>query len=111
MELKINGYDFHTQSDTEVILAAYDFWGENCVEHFNGMWSFSIFNKQENVLFCSRDRLGVKPFNYYFKNGQFIFSSELKAIFKHEKLRINTKKILIQTLLIFIFQVVLFQHP
>lgn len=90
-ELKSSGYIFSTQSDTEVILAAYDYWGANCVEHFNGMWAFAIYNKQKNILFCSRDRLGVKPFHYYFKNGTFVFSSELKAILQHKNLKINTK--------------------
>jgi asparagine synthase (glutamine-hydrolysing) len=89
--LKIKGYTFNTQSDTEVILAAYDFWGELCVNQFNGMWAFCIFDHIKQKLFCSRDRLGVKPFYYYFKDGIFIFSSELKAILKHEKLKINSK--------------------
>jgi asparagine synthase (glutamine-hydrolysing) len=89
-ELKLNNYNFKSDSDTEVILAAYDFWGENCVQRFNGMWSFCIFNYKENLLFCSRDRLGVKPFCYYFKNGQFIFSSEIKAILEHKSLNINS---------------------
>jgi asparagine synthase (glutamine-hydrolysing) len=91
-KLKTQGYNFNTQSDTEVLLAAYDYWGENCVEHFNGFWAFSIFNSQKNILFCSRDRLGVKPFNYYFKNGVFVFSSELKAILQNKELKINFKR-------------------
>jgi asparagine synthase (glutamine-hydrolysing) len=89
--LKSQGYIFNTQSDTEVLLAAYDYWGENCVEHFNGFWAFCIFNSQKNILFCSRDRLGVKPLNYYYKNGVFVFSSELKAILQHKELKINYK--------------------
>ena len=89
--LTTENYKFNTVSDTEVILAAYDFWGEECVNQFNGMWAFSIFDKQKNILFCSRDRLGVKPFYYYYKDGIFIFSSELKCILKHENLHINDK--------------------
>lgn len=84
-------YIFNSESDTEVILAAYDYWGDECVNQFNGMWAFSIFDKQKNILFCSRDRLGVKPFYYYYKDGIFIFSSELKGILKHENLNINNK--------------------
>ena len=89
--LKALGYIFNTLSDTEVILAAYDYWGEECVNQFNGMWAFCILNNQKNILFCSRDRLGVKPLNYYFKDGKFIFSSELKGILKHDYLKINHK--------------------
>ncbi|MBC7381816.1 MAG: asparagine synthase (glutamine-hydrolyzing) [Bacteroidia bacterium] len=89
--LKKQGYIFYTQCDTEVILAAYDYWGEDCVNQFNGMWAFCIYNPQTQVLFCSRDRLGVKPFYYYFKDGIFIFSSELKGILQHAELNINIK--------------------
>jgi asparagine synthase (glutamine-hydrolysing) len=80
------GYKFTTKTDTEVILASYLEWGYDCVNHFNGMWAFSIYDKDKNILFCSRDRLGVKPFYYYFKDDKFIFSSELKGILKHKKL-------------------------
>jgi asparagine synthase (glutamine-hydrolysing) len=79
-ELKKSGYSFHTTSDTEVILAAYAKWGNDCVNHFNGMWSFVIYNKQKKTLFASRDRFGVKPF-YYIKNENcFAFASEQKAL-------------------------------
>lgn len=74
------GYAFRTESDTEVLLRAYQHWGENCVNKFNGMWAFAIYDSFENKLFCSRDRFGVKPFNYALVDGQFIFSSEIKAI-------------------------------
>lgn len=74
------GYTFRTESDTEVLLRAYIHWGENCVNKFNGMWAFAIYDALENKLFCSRDRFGVKPFNYALIDGQFIFSSEIKAI-------------------------------
>jgi asparagine synthase (glutamine-hydrolysing) len=93
LELKelliVLGYSFFNHTDTEVILAAYLEWGEKCVEKFNGMWAFCIYNMNQNIFFCSRDRLGVKPFYYYYKNNQFIFSSELKAILKHTYLNIN----------------------
>lgn len=79
-ELTSYGYTFKTQSDTEVLLAAYQRWGEDCVQYFNGMWAFAIYDKEENKLFCSRDRFGIKPFNYATVDGQFIFSSEIKAI-------------------------------
>jgi len=84
------GYCFLNASDTEVIMAAYLEWGEKCVNEFNGMWAFCLYDIEKKTLFCSRDRLGVKPF-YYFQQGEkFVFSSELKGILKHEKLQINT---------------------
>jgi asparagine synthase (glutamine-hydrolysing) len=79
-ELKNSGYTFRTDSDTEVLLRAYQHWGEDCVKRFNGMWAFAIYDVIKNVLFCSRDRFGVKPFNYSLFNDQFIFASEIKFI-------------------------------
>lgn len=79
-ELLSEGYIFKTNSDTEVIPAAYLHWGMDCVKKFNGMWAFALFDKKKDLLFCSRDRFGVKPFNYTFYNGQFFFASEIKAI-------------------------------
>lgn len=74
------GFAFSTNGDTEVVARAYEYWGEDCVKHFNGMWGFAIFNVRTNTVFCSRDRYGVKPFNYYLSDEYFIFSSEVKAI-------------------------------
>lgn len=72
------GYTFNSKTDTEVILAAYDFWGEECTHQFNGMWAFAIYDKEKQSVFCSRDRFGVKPF-YYFKSAdRFAFGSEIK---------------------------------
>lgn len=79
-ELVNLGYKFTTQSDTEVLIAAYDKWGPDCVNKFNGMWAFAIYDEIKNSLFCSRDRFGIKPFNYSFENGLFVFSSEIKSI-------------------------------
>jgi asparagine synthase (glutamine-hydrolysing) len=73
-------YIFRTESDTEVIINAYREWGEQCVNHFLGMWAFAIWDTKKNQLFCSRDRFGIKPF-YFIKNGRkFYFSSEVKAL-------------------------------
>lgn len=83
-ELIKYGYSFTTDSDTEVLGKAYDKWGENCVNKFNGMWSFAILTESTNKLFCSRDRFGVKPFNYYLDENIFIFSSEIKAILEYD---------------------------
>lgn len=79
-ELITYGYIFKTQSDTEVLLAAYHKWGEECLKKFNGMWSFAILDIKNEVLFCSTDQFSIKPF-YYFKDGMgFYFSSEIKQL-------------------------------
>ena len=94
-ELHNKGYLFNTNTDTEVILAAYIEWGQDCVNKFNGIWAFAIYDKTENHFFLSRDRVGVKPLYYYNKNNIFIFSSEIKAIRKYlqNQLPLNKDKI------------------
>lgn len=77
------GHTFRTNSDTEVLLNAYIEWGDKCVSIFNGDWAFAVYNIKENTLFCSRDRFGVKPFNYSIINESFIFSSEIKSIINY----------------------------
>jgi asparagine synthase (glutamine-hydrolysing) len=77
------GYSFWTATDTEVILAAYAEWGEACVARFNGMFAFAIWDARRRRLFCSRDRLGVKPFYYAWDGSTFVFASEIKAILLH----------------------------
>lgn len=85
-DLITGGYThFHTQGDTEVLLAAYIVYGKKCLELLNGMFSFAIYDFQERKLFAARDRFGEKPFYYFNKNGLFAFSSEPKAILKHPK--------------------------
>ena len=79
-ELQKKGVHFSTASDTEVILKSYDFYGESCVRQFVGMWSFSIYNQEDNSLFCSRDRFGIKPFYYQSNAHSFYFSSEIKSL-------------------------------
>jgi asparagine synthase (glutamine-hydrolysing) len=74
------GYKFHSDSDSEVVLAAYQEWGEKGVERFNGMWAFAIYDKKKQSVFFSRDRLGVKPLYYSLADNQFIFCSEIKGI-------------------------------
>jgi asparagine synthase (glutamine-hydrolysing) len=85
-ELKSHGYKFASGTDTEVILAAYHRWGDRCVERFNGMWAFCIYDKERQTLFLSRDRFGIKPVYYYYDGRRFVFASELKAIKKHSDL-------------------------
>lgn len=79
-ELEKKGYYFRTTSDTEVIVAAYLAYGDNCVEHFNGMFSFVIYDSSKNILFGARDRLGKKPFYYYHNGIAFEFASQPSAI-------------------------------
>ncbi len=78
--LKRKNHQFLSDSDTEVILKAYQEWGEDCLEHLNGMFSFCIWDRDHQSLFLARDRFGIKPLYYYFDGGDFIFASEIKAI-------------------------------
>jgi asparagine synthase (glutamine-hydrolysing) len=79
-ELQQAGHLFRTHTDTEVILHAYQQWGQECLSRFNGMWAFAIWDRSQQILFCSRDRLGVKPFYYALHKGAFFFGSEIKQI-------------------------------
>ncbi|MEO8665135.1 MAG: asparagine synthase (glutamine-hydrolyzing) [Ignavibacteria bacterium] len=79
-ELKKLNYCFRTQSDTEVITAAYKEWGTECVKRFIGMWAFALWDETKKELFCSRDRFGIKPFLYIKNNKDFYFASEIKAL-------------------------------
>ncbi len=80
-ELLTKGYQFQSESDTEVLMALYDLKKEKCLSDLDGMFSFAIWDSTEQVLFCARDRFGEKPF-YYFKNeNEFVFASEIKQLF------------------------------
>ncbi|HLD31529.1 MAG TPA: asparagine synthase (glutamine-hydrolyzing) [Patescibacteria group bacterium] len=85
-DLKERGYQFRSQTDTEVIIYSYQEWGEDCLRRFNGMFSFAILDTQTQELFAARDRVGIKPFYYYQHQGHFIFASEVKAILVHDGL-------------------------
>jgi len=78
--LEKKGYQFRTQSDTEVLLAAYDCYKEECLQHFDGMFSFAIWDEKEQLLFAARDRFGERPFYYAFDQKEFLFASERKAL-------------------------------
>lgn len=92
-ELEKDNYTFHTGTDTEVILAAYDRWGTECVDRFNGQWAFAIYDPEKKIIFCSRDRFGIKPFYYTVFDNRFYFASEIKAFTRqrgwHKKLNIT----------------------
>ncbi|GAL83000.1 asparagine synthase [Sporocytophaga myxococcoides] len=96
-ELKNNllerGYQFRTDTDTEVVLAAYQEWGETMLSKLNGMWAFVIYDKNKNLFFAARDRFGVKPFYYHQDQNYFSFASEQKALMTlpHLSTSINEK--------------------
>ena len=75
-------FNFKTSSDTEVLLAAYEQWGEACLERFNGMFAFAIWDRKESSLFAARDRFGVKPFYYSFEENNFVFASEIPTLWE-----------------------------
>lgn len=80
LRAEISDYEFRTRTDTEIILAAYQRWGADCVNHLNGMFAFAIWDSRERELFCARDRLGQKPFYYACLGDNFVFASEIKAL-------------------------------
>lgn len=98
-ELEVLGYSFKSDTDTEVILAAYSQWGKACLDKFNGMWAFAIWDEQEKNIFLARDRFGIKPLYYiHIPNQLFAFASETRAFkfldgfkreFDDELLRLN----------------------
>lgn len=94
LELQKKGYKFETNSDTEVVCASYIEYGDNCVDHFNGMFAFVIYDKIQNQLFGARDRLGKKPFYYYHDGNDFEFASQISSIqIHHTNLSISKESI------------------
>ena len=83
-ELQALGHVFHTRSDTEVIVHAWESWGEKCVERFRGMFAFVLWDRNQETLFLARDRMGVKPMYYaLLPDGTLLFGSELKSVLAH----------------------------
>ncbi|MDH3890966.1 MAG: asparagine synthase (glutamine-hydrolyzing) [candidate division Zixibacteria bacterium] len=80
-ELKTAGHHFRTQSDTEVIVHAWEQWGRDCLDRFNGQFAFAIYDRNKRSLFVARDRLGIRPVFYTVHDGRFVFASEIKGIF------------------------------
>jgi asparagine synthase (glutamine-hydrolysing) len=91
-ELEKSGHHFSSNTDTEVIIHAYEEWGTDCVERFNGMWAFAIYNKNKGTIFFSRDRFGVKPIYFCQDEKGLIFSSEIKGILQHSIKRVPNEK-------------------
>ena len=97
------GYSFTTNSDTEVIIKAYQHWGIDCQNKFNGMWAFALWDKKKQQLFISRDRVGEKPLNYCVFDNTLIFGSEIKSILAYGvPKKINTELLEIYLSLSFI---------
>jgi asparagine synthase (glutamine-hydrolysing) len=82
-ELRALGHAFRTRTDTEVILHAYEQWGEACLARFNGMFAFALYDAPQRRLFLARDRYGIKPLHYWHAGGRFAFASEIKALLEH----------------------------
>lgn len=80
LRAQLTGYPFQGNSDSEVILAAYERWGESCVDRFIGMFAFAIWDSRSQKLFAARDRVGIKPFHFAQLNGEFLFASEIKGL-------------------------------
>jgi len=96
--LEDKGYQFNSRSDTEVILAAYDLWKEDCLKYFDGMFAFAIWDEKEQQFFAARDRFGEKPFYYYENERYLFFASEMKALWAIGVEKIIEEKMLLNYL-------------
>ncbi|MBM3145493.1 MAG: asparagine synthase (glutamine-hydrolyzing) [Chloroflexi bacterium] len=92
LELEALGYQFHSRTDSEVVLYAYAEWREKALEKFNGMYAFAIWDRQRQELFLARDRYGIKPLYYTFQGNTFLFGSEIKAMLVHPAYQIGLDK-------------------
>lgn len=86
-DLEKKGHKFHSKTDSEVVIHLYEEKGEECLKDLNGMFAFAIWDEKKKKLFAARDRLGIKPFYYYYKDGIFLFASEIKAILEHPEVK------------------------
>lgn len=99
-ELQKKGHNFKSKTDTETILHAYEEWGPDCIERFNGMWAFAIYDTNKNEIFLSRDRFGIKPIYYYFNDEKFAFSSEIRPLLQHNILRVPNDRAIYEYLVL-----------
>lgn len=93
-ELEDKGHEFKSRCDSEVVLHAYEEWHEACLEKFNGMFAFAVWDEKKNELFLARDRAGIKPIYYWLDKERFVFASEIKAILEYGVPRELNKEIL-----------------
>lgn len=103
VELEKKGYEFTTNSDTEVLLNGYKEWGKELPKKLRGMFAFAIWDKRDESLFCARDNFGIKPLYYYKNKEVFMFASEIKSFLEHPKFKKNLNKELIGLYLSFSF--------
>jgi len=89
LELEAHGHKFHSRTDSEVVLHAYNEWGEKAVNRLNGMFAFAIWDRTRQELFLVRDRFGIKPLYYTLCGNTFLFGSEIKAILQHPAFRVT----------------------
>lgn len=92
-ELIAGGFRFRTDSDSEVVLVAYEAWGEECLQRFNGMFAFAIWDESAQSLFCARDPIGIKPFYYTHTAERFCFASESQALARSQGASLDTKAV------------------
>ncbi|TGB05250.1 asparagine synthase (glutamine-hydrolyzing) [Halobacillus salinus] len=97
--LRAKGWNFSSHSDTEVVLVSYMEWGTECVDHFNGIFAFSVWEKKKERLFLARDRLGVKPLFYSPQADGVVYASEIKAILAHPEMEPNVTEEGVQEIL------------
>ncbi|MEL6823780.1 MAG: asparagine synthase (glutamine-hydrolyzing), partial [Calditrichota bacterium] len=83
IELETKGHRFRSETDTEIVLKAFQEWGTESIQKLNGMFAFAIWDNRSNVLHLARDRYGIKPLYYYFRDGVFLFGSEVKSLLCH----------------------------
>ena len=102
-DLTARGHHFHTHSDTEAIIHAYEEYGDDCVEHLNGMFAFCIWDKKRKRLFLARDRVGKKPLYYYLSDKKFIFASEIKAIIQNKTVARNIDLTALRDYLVYLY--------
>ena len=94
-----SGHRFATHSDSEVILHSWEEWGEKCIDQWRGMFAIALYDEKKQELVCIRDRAGVKPFHYYWKDGLFLFGSELKSLIAHPSFEKTINKNAVATFL------------
>jgi asparagine synthase (glutamine-hydrolysing) len=88
LDLEKRGHRFSTESDTEVIVHAYEEYGYECVQYFNGMFAFALYDQNKDLLFLARDRLGIKPLHYTcLDDGRILFGSEIKALLQYKQVK------------------------
>jgi len=100
-ELERAGHRYHSRCDTETVLHAYEEYGDECVCRFRGMFAFAVWDQTNQRLFCARDRLGIKPFYYFWNGRRFAFASEIKALLEHPEISAHLNENLLPEYLAF----------